>query len=124
MPFCFSRPASGPRAGRTALVDLQELVPGLREAHQSQRVAGGRGVEDNMVISAGRLRVTNQRRELVEGRDLHGAGAGKLLLDALQSRIGKDSAHRSDNPLAVRMSRFLRVDVQRIQAETARHWSR
>ena len=52
--------------------------------NQSQRVAGGRGVEDNMVISSGRLRVTNQRRELVKGRDLHGAGAGKLLFDALQ----------------------------------------
>ena len=89
---------------------------------QADGVAGGRGVENDVVVVGGQRRIGQQRREFVEGRDLGGAGAGELLFDALDHRLRQHAAHRADDAVAVGLRRGLRVDFQRRQAGQRPEW--
>ena len=104
---------------RAAGVVVEELIPRLREAHQPQRVAGRGGVEDDMIILFRGLGIADQAREFIKGRDLHRAGAGKLLFHAAQSRFRQQTTHWSDEPLAIRRRGGDRIDVQGMQARCA-----
>jgi hypothetical protein len=53
-----------------------------------------------------------QRRELVEGGNLGGAGARQLLLDALHHVIGQHPSHRADDAVAVDLGGGLRIDLE------------
>jgi hypothetical protein len=57
--------------------------------------------------------VGQQAGEFVEGRDLGGAGARELLLDAAHDVIRQQPAHRADDAVAVGLRGGLRVDLQR-----------
>ena len=75
-------------------------------------MAGGRGIEQDVIIARGNGRVRQQGREFVERGDLGGARPGQLLLDALDDRIGQHAAHRADDAVAVGLRRRLRIDLE------------
>ena len=105
-----------PEAGGTVLVGIDKTAPGRGQRQQTQRMAGGGGVEDDMVEGGGRGRVAEQFGDLVKGGNLDRAGAGQLLFHALDGRRRQDVAVRGDHPFAVGGGRRFRVDVQRRQA--------
>jgi hypothetical protein len=91
-------------AGGAAGVFVEKLIPRLRQTHQAQRVAGGRGVEDDVVVGLRGLGIADEAGEFVKGGDLDRAGAGKLLLHAAQRRFRQQAAHGADQALAIRRS--------------------
>ena len=84
-------------------------------------MAGGRGVEDDVVKPARGRVVSQQGGELVKCGDLGGAGAGELLLDTLDHRIRQHAAHRADDAVTVGLRGGGRVDLQRAQVGHRRH---
>ena len=71
-------------AGRVALSGLQKPGPCAGKLEQPDRMTCRSGIEDDMVVTVDDAVVGQQRREFIESRDLGGAGAGELFLDALQ----------------------------------------
>jgi hypothetical protein len=47
---CFSRPGQRPEAGGVALALFQKAAPRARQLQQADGVAGGRGVENDVVV--------------------------------------------------------------------------
>ena len=105
----------GTQAGGIALAFVEKAAPGAGQLQQADGVAGGRRIEDDVVVIGGQGRVHEQGGEFVEGGDLGGAGAGELLLDALDDGIGQHPAHGADDAIAVNLRRGLRVDLQRAE---------
>ena len=101
-----------PEAGRVALALLEEAGPRAGQLEEAQRVTGGCGVEDDVVVAVGHRGVGQQRGELVERRDLRGAGARELFLDGADVRVGEQAAHRAHDPLAVGHGSLLGVDLE------------
>ena len=83
-------------------------------------MACGCGIKNNMVVASGGCPIAQQARELVECRDFHRAGSGKLLLHAAQGDLGQETAHGSDDFFPIGLGRFDRIDIQRIEALTPR----
>ena len=98
-----------------ALAFLQESAPCAGQLQQPYRVPRRCGVEDDVVVIPGQRGIGQQCRELVECGDFRGAGPRELFLDALDHRIGQDTAHRPDEAVAIGLCRRLRVDLQRRQ---------
>ena len=63
------------QAGDPGCVGVDEPRPRGGQREQPQRVTGRRGVEDDVVIAGGRLRVAEQRGERVKRGDLDRARA-------------------------------------------------
>ena len=101
---------------------FEEALPGLGQAQQAQRVAGGGSVEDNMVIAVGIAR--QQTDELVEGGDLRGAGAGELLAHGAAFGVRALSRHLCDHAHPVGLGRDVGIDVQRIETWRTGHGAR
>ena len=78
-------------------------------------MARRRRVEDDVIEAARRLGVAEQLGELVERRDLDGARAGELLLDARDRGIRQLAAIRADDALAIGARGLLRIDVERFE---------
>ena len=68
-----------------------------------------------MVIDAGHGRISQQISEFVEGGDLGGAGAGKLLLDALQLCLGNGAAQRTEDAGSIGGGRCLGIDLKGVK---------
>ena len=113
------QPRMRPEAGRAAVVAGQETGPRLRQAEQAQRVAGRRGVEDDVVEAL--AAAGQQRGELVERGDLGGAGARELLAHRGALGVIGLGAHLADHAGAVGLGRRLRIDVEHRQARRTRH---
>ncbi len=64
--------------GRTC---IEEAAPGCRQLQQAQGVAGGRGVEYDMLEGLHQGILAEQDREFIECCHFYGAGAGELLFD-------------------------------------------
>ena len=75
-------------------------------------MAGGRRVEQDVIVGRGSGGVAQDFRELVEGGDLRGAGPGKLLLHGGDHGIRQNAPYGGDHALPVGAGRFLRIDVQ------------
>ena len=69
-----------------------------------------------MVVSGGGCSLAQQARELVECRDFHRAGPGKLFLHAAEGGLGQETAHGTDDFFSIGLRRFDRIDIQRIEA--------
>ena len=106
---------AGAEAARALRTCLQVARPGAGKIEQPQGVAGRRGVEQDVVVGVGLLRVDDQPRELIERGDLDGALAGQLLLDHAQLGLGNHAAIWPDHALAIRRRRRLRVKVHHLQ---------
>ena len=113
-----------PQARRAGSVGVDEAGPRGWQREQAQRVARGRGVEDDVVIAGGRLGVSEQPGEDVEGGDLHRARARQALLHAGDGRVRKQPAVGADGALAVLARRGLGVDVRGVKAGDAGHRTR
>ena len=108
--------AHGPQAGRVTLAVVEVAGPAAGQLQQADSVAGGGGVEDDVVVAHGGLGVGEQVGELVERGDLGGAGARQLLGDGLDLLDGQDRAHWFQNLVAVGLSGLVGVDLQRVEA--------
>ena len=92
-----------------------EGVPGRGQGQQAQGMTGGCGIENHVIETGGRRGVTEQCREFVEGRDLNGARARKLLFhtgnggDRQHAPVGRHHA------FAIGLRRSFRVDVEGVQ---------
>ena len=106
------QPGQRAQAGRVALARLEKAAPRAGQLQQADGVAGGRGVEDDVLVVVGQAGIHQQPGEFVEGGDLGGAGAGELLLDALHHAVGQEPAHRPDDAVAVSLGGGLRVDLE------------
>ncbi len=93
---------------------FEKSGPRARQAEQPQCVTCRRGVEDDVVPALSIAR--EQRRELIECRDLGRAGTGELLLELCQLRRIPDAAIRRDHALAVLVRSLLGIDVECEQA--------
>ena len=115
------QPGQRAEARGIALAGLQKAAPRARQAEQADGVAGGRGVEEDMVEPARGCVIGQQTGEFVEGGDLGGAGAGELFFDALHHVVRQHAAHRADDAVAVGLRRCLRVDFHGAQVGHGRH---
>ena len=109
------------QARGVALAGFQKAAPRARQAEQADGVAGGRGVEDDVVKAARGCVIGQQGGEFVERGDLGGAGAGELLLDPVDHRVRQHAAHRADDAIAVGLRGGGRVDLQRAQVGHGGH---
>ena len=108
-----------PEAGRAAVVALEEAGPGLGQAQQPQRVAGRRGVEDDVVEAGARRRRAGRRtRRRRRSRWCRRRRAARAPWRApprgCRPRIGASTR------CAVGLGRGLRIDVHRDEARHAR----
>ena len=94
----------------------QKPRPRAGQGQQPQRVSGGRGVEDHLVVAEGRRRVAEQPGKLIEGGDLHRARAGKLLLHAPYQGLGQLAAIGADQFFPVGRRRPRRVNIQGVES--------
>ena len=117
----FFQPGQGAQARGIALARFQETAPGAGQLQQADGVAGGRRVEQDVLVLRVQGRVGQQRGEFVESGNLGGAGARELFLDALDHRIGQHAAHRANDAVTVALGGGLRVDLQRRQARHTGH---
>ena len=105
-----------------ALAFFEKTAPGARQLQQPDGMPGGRGVKNDVVVAGGQCPVSQQPRELIEGRNLGCAGAGKLLLNALDHRLRQNATHRADDAVTVGLRRGLGIDLQCRQPGNA--WNR
>ncbi len=110
------QPGQRSEAGGIALGRLQKAAPGPRQLQQTDGVAGGRCVKNDVLVARVQAGVGQQRGELVKRRNFCGAGARELLFNALDHVIGQHAAHRPDDAVAVALGSGLWVDLQRPQA--------
>ena len=110
------QPRQGTQARSIALPRCQERGPGARQLQQSDGVTGGRRVEHDVVEAFDHLRIRQVGRELVEGRDLGGAGTRQLFPRGGQLRFRQLPGQRREDPLPVVHGRLLGVDLDRRQA--------
>ena len=108
-----------PQAAGAAVVVGEETAPGLGQAEQSQRVAGGCGVEDHMLKLAAVFR--QQRRKLIKGRNLRRAGPRELLAHGCPFRGGAAGGHLGDHALAVGFRSRARIDIEHREPRGIRH---
>lgn len=111
----------GAQARSATHVGVDEVRPRRRQLQQAQRVPGRSGVEDDVIKSRGHLGIAEELRELVEGRDLDGAGARKLLLHAGDRRRREHPPIGTDHPLPIVVGGLFGVDVERRQSGHRRH---
>jgi hypothetical protein len=109
-------PGHGAEAAGVALPAREVVAPRARQAQEADGVTGRRGIEQHMIVLRGQVGVREQASELVEARDLGGAGAGKPLRDRAQLIVRDHAAERAENALAVLLDGLLRVDLQRDEA--------
>jgi hypothetical protein len=111
------QPRVRPQAGCTAVVAFEEAGPGPGQAQQAQGVAGGCGVEDDVVVALGV--VGQQADEFIEGGDLCRAGTGELLAHGATLGVGAPARHLVDHARPVVLRCRLGVDVQSLEARRA-----
>lgn len=99
-----------------AFPGFEKAAPRHGELQQSDGVAGGRRVENDVVETRGQLRIREQRREFVEGGDFRRAGSRELLLDAFHHGVGQLAAHGVDNAVPIGLRGGLWIDLQGEQA--------
>ena len=109
-------------AGRITFAFFEKAAPRARQLQQADRVSGRCGIEDDVLVVGSQARIHQKRSELIEGRDLGGAGTGKLFLDATHHVIRQQSAHRADNTVPVGLSSCLRIDFQRSEPRHGGNW--
>ena len=109
-----------PQTGRARGVIRDEPCPGGREIQQPDGMAGGGSIEDDMIEASRRLGVSEQLRELIEGRNLHGACARELFFHAGHCRGRQYPPIRTDHALPVGGGCRFGVDVERGQTRCAR----
>ena len=112
---CPAQPSHRAEARRITLALVEEGGPIPRQVQQPDGVPGGRGVEDDMVVTADAFVVGEQAGELVERRDLGRAGPRELLGDRGDVGGGEQVAHRADNALSVCRGGGFGVDLEGIQ---------
>ncbi len=76
----------------------------------------GSRIEQDVVEIGGRARIALEPRKLVEGRNLHGAGAGKLFFHAGDGCIRQYAPVRPHEAFALVTGCRLGIDVQGPQA--------
>ena len=76
-----------PETGGAGGIGLEVSRPGLGQRQQAERVTGRGRVKDHMVEISGCDGIPEESGKLVEGRDLHRAGTGKLLFHADDGRL-------------------------------------
>lgn len=103
----------GAKAGGAGGVGGDEVRPGGGEAEQAEGMAGGRGVENDVVVVFGGDGVGQEFGEFVERGDFDGAGAGELFFHALDGGGGKELAIGTDYPFAVVVGGGGGIDVER-----------
>ena len=103
-----------PEAGSTPVVAREKATPGLGQAEQTQGVARGRGIKDDVVV--GLVLVRQERGELVKGSNLGGAGTRQLLAHRGQFCSAGIAGHLRHHALAVGLGRVVGIDVEHRQA--------
>ena len=83
---------------------------------EPDRVAGGGGVEQDVVVASGHVRVREEGGELAEGRDLGGARTRQLFGHGVHLVGRQLGAHGVDDPGPVGIGSLLRIDLQSRQA--------
>jgi len=78
-------------------------------------VSGGGGVEHNVVVARGGIRLGEKRGELVERGDLGRARPGELLDDGGDLPVGQQPTHRADDAFSIRLGSLFWVDLQCVQ---------
>ena len=106
----------GSEARGVALAFIQKTAPGARQLQQPDRVAGGRGVKNDVVVAGGQCPVGQQCSELVEGCYLGSTGTGELFFDAFDRRLRQNATHRANDAVTICLRRGLRIYLQRRQA--------
>ena len=114
-------PRPGPEAACALPAGLDVVSPGAGQVHQPQRVTGRGGIEDDMVIAAGQLRMDDQLRELIKGGHLDRALASQLLLDLADLPLGDHATVGADHALAIGDRRGVGVQVHHRHARRSGH---
>ncbi len=109
------------QAGSAAVIARQKPGPGLGQAQQAQRVAGGRCVEDHMVERTRHTGIRQQCREFVERGDLGGAGPRELLAHRGAFLVRGSGLQLRKHALPVGLCRGVGVDVEHLQTPHTRH---
>ena len=79
---------------------------------QPDRMAGGRGVKNDVVVAGSQCPVSQQCGELVEGCYLGSTGTGELFFDAFDRRLRQNATHRADDAVTICLRRGLRIYLQ------------
>ena len=94
-------------------IDLEKTAPRLRQAEQTKRMPGRRGIEDDMVV--GRIVAGQVAGKFVEGSDLRRAGARQLLPNLVPLLIARVRSHLGQHPRAIGIGGDGRVDIEDLQ---------
>ena len=123
-PTLFFQPGQRTEARGAAGVAIEKLIPGPSQTHQPQRVPSRSRIENNVIVPRRHRRITYQTGKLIKRGNFHCAGSRQLLLHTPQRRLRQQSAHRTNQALAIRLRRRHRINIERLQPRHPHHHRR